>query len=218
MLPFCSEVTTTVALGGGDEEVGFEPPEIGLATGCGCTDGTIKSSDAEGAEPSESDLRESDDADLGHDPRAAADSASAGHDPGPPPMMPPPGTPTPAPAAAAAARGGAGTFHAVFLAAALPGSAPSAEPAGSRRFPCGGGGEGEAATGGGGSWVGAAPPAAGDIGAMGVRGRGAWIGGEGFGSRRNGKRRRRDEEAKRRGEEEVGERREQWRCEARLEN
>lgn len=116
MLPFCGdEAVVVVALGGG--EVGAGPGlgavEIGLETGCGCgTSGTIESSGAEGAEPSERDLRESEEEDLGH--ARAAVSASAGHDSSPP-MMPPTG-----------AGGGGGTFHAVFLAAALPGSAPSA--------------------------------------------------------------------------------------------
>ena len=128
MLPFCGDeaVVVALALGGGEVEAGpgLEAADIGVETGCSCgcggTSGTIGSSGGEGAEPSERDLRESDEEDLGQ-ARAAA-SASAGQDSSPP-MMPPTG-----------AGGGGGTFHAVFLAAALPGSAPSACAAGSRGF------------------------------------------------------------------------------------
>ena len=104
---------------------------------------------ADGPEPSERDLSESDDAGLGH---ARVDSVSAGHE-ALPPMMLPPGVA--ADADAAAAGGGAGTLHAVFLATALAGSAPSAWAGGSRRA--------GARLGSGADCAGAAPPAAGDI-------------------------------------------------------
>lgn len=55
-----------MALGGGEVEAAFGLVEIGLETGCDGTTGTINSSGRDGAEPSERDLRESDDADLGH--------------------------------------------------------------------------------------------------------------------------------------------------------
>lgn len=122
---------------------------------------------ADGPELSERDLSESDEADL--DPRF--DSTSAGHEASPP-MMPPTGL-----AAATAAGGGAGTPHAVFLAAALAGSAPSAGPGGSLRA----GARSESCTAiagatmaaAGADCAGAAPPAAGDIR--------RWCGRRGFG-------------------------------------
>ena len=168
MLPFCGDEAVVVALRGEVEAgPGLEAVEIGVETGCGCgggTSGTIGSSGAEGAEPSERDLRESEEEDLGH--ARAAVSASAGHDSSPP-MMPPTG-----------AGGGGGTFHAVFLAAALPGSAPSACAAGSRGFSRDGAWGGAAIAAGASpalaaGCVGAAPPAAGDM--AGRRGTGAGV-------------------------------------------
>lgn len=171
MLLFCGDGDVVVALVGGGEEdagLGLGAVEIRLETGCDGTDGTMKSSGAEGVEPSERDLRESEEADLGQ-ARPAAASASAGHASSSP-MMPPP-------TGAAEGGGGGGTFHAVFLAAALPGSAPSACAAGSRRFCFGWGGAPIAPVGAGAGaklaaagCVGAAPPAAGDMATRGESG------------------------------------------------
>jgi hypothetical protein len=77
----------------------------------------------DGMEPSERNLRESNEADL-EDPRF--DTTSAGHEASPAMT-----------GLAAAAGDGANTPHTVFLAAALAGSAPSAGPCRSRRAAAG---------------------------------------------------------------------------------
>jgi hypothetical protein len=106
----------------------------------------------DGPEPSERDLRESNEADL-DDPRF--DSTSAGHE----------ASPAMTGLAAAAVGDGAGTPHTVFLAAALAGSVPSAGPCGSRRAAAGSGSCPAIAgvTAAAADCAGAARPAAGDI-------------------------------------------------------